>query len=753
MSWNYIPEEMKKYPQWVGAGENKIPINPNNGKRASVNEPSTWGTFEQACACGAPHIGFVFTEKDPFVFIDLDTGKDPSLKFLHTEIVTKAASYTETSISGTGSHIVAKGTLEVDGMRADDKGLEVYATGRFMLMTGWQYYGDGIENSQPLLDYLSTLIQKERFVIEDLVSEESVLSDEEVWEMAANAENGEKFMALYSGQWQHYDEYQNDHSRADLALATFLDFYTKDVAQVIRLFKFSKLYRPEKGRRNGDGSDYIVRTLKGARARNAKDVPLDVDTSVLEQRAAAITKVSSPQKEDLSKEEELFLHKPEKVEMELPPGITGELAQYFYTSAIRPVKEIALIGALGLMAGVCGRQFQLKGTGLNLYLILLAATGSGKEGADNGITSIMKKVREKVPASEQFLGPSDFASGPALVKAVTNQPCFLSIMGEFGLRMQQMADPRANNAERTLQRVLLDCFGKSGWNQTLSGIHYSDTDKNTGLVHAPALSILAETTPETFFSKLTEEHVNSGLLPRFSFVEYTGKRPPINEASAYCDPSPELVNRLSDLVAQSIQLSANQACQPVLQDKEAAELLGEFNEFCDAKINSGSEIYKQLWNRAHLKALRIAAILAVGVNSLQPVITATEAKWAIDFTRQDMETIEHRFRKELIGEGEHRYESEIRKAVEYYINLPHAKRTSYKIPQSIINEPVIPYSFLRRRLRQLSGFRNDRRGTSRAIQEALRDLCDAGILQMVPPLQRKTKYGLSSDIYVIGDSW
>ena len=96
-----------------------------------------------------------------------------------------------------------------------------------------------------------------------------------------------------------------------------------------------------------------------------------------------------------------------------PPGLMGEIAKFIHAAAPRPVPEIALAGAIGLMAGICGRAFNVSGTGLNQYILLLAPTGTGKEAAATGINSLMKSIRSEVPASEKFIGPA--SSHPVLL--------------------------------------------------------------------------------------------------------------------------------------------------------------------------------------------------------------------------------------------------------------------------------------------------------------------------------------------------
>ena len=79
-----IPAEMRALNSWVvwkyediGAKKpTKIPYNPKNGNMANVNDPDTWASFEEAFNYynlgNCSGIGFVFSDRDPYSFIDLD---------------------------------------------------------------------------------------------------------------------------------------------------------------------------------------------------------------------------------------------------------------------------------------------------------------------------------------------------------------------------------------------------------------------------------------------------------------------------------------------------------------------------------------------------------------------------------------------------------------------------------------------------------------------------------------------------------
>jgi hypothetical protein len=439
---------------------------------------------------------------------------------------------------------------------------------------------------------------------------------------------------------------------------------------------------------------------------------------------------------------------------ELPPGLIGEIAQYIYRSAIRPVPEIALGAALALCSGIAGRSYNISGAGLNQYLILLAKTGAGKEGAVTGIDNLVAAVRPQVPMVDQFVGPSAFASGQALIKVLDERPCFVSVLGEFGLTLQQLCDPRASSAQLVLKKVLLDLYSKSGWNKILRSSVYSDTEKNTKVIQAPNVTILGESTPESFFEGLDPHHIAEGLIPRFSIIEYNGPRPPRNR-NANLPPDNNLVARLTELVTISLTTSNNNTCGSVQIDSQALSLLDAFDTECDKLINdAATEVDIQLWNRAHLKALKLSGLVAVGCNPHSPTVTKDIANWAIAFIKREVSVILERFRHGEVGTGDHRQEQDIRKAIEEFFGMTAEQKKGYKVPDKmLLDVAAVPFHYLRRRLRLRASFKNDRRGASKALEEALADLVNAEILSEVPKQQAQERYSVRSTIYVTGPNW
>ncbi len=113
-----VLEELSEYHQWVAweysrDKKKKTPINPHNWMSASPTDSSTWGSYDEAVAASdREQVGFVFSESDPFVGVDLDGCIDLETGEVAPwadEIVKALDSYTELSPSGTGLKIWAKG--------------------------------------------------------------------------------------------------------------------------------------------------------------------------------------------------------------------------------------------------------------------------------------------------------------------------------------------------------------------------------------------------------------------------------------------------------------------------------------------------------------------------------------------------------------------------------------------------------------------------------------------------------------------
>jgi len=438
-----LPQWINWCHEVVDGRNTKVPYSPHGAHRANIHSPSTWGSFQDALDAvefrRMDGIGLVLTPNDPYTGIDIDNKPEnpasPQDLEAQAKIYHAFNSYAELSPGGHGCHIIVRGKV----LGGTDRGhVGIYSSDRYLTFTGKVLRNEPIREYQELLD----ILYAEMGVIAQgaLVEMDETLPDDQLYNMAATAFNADKFNALWSGDIGGYPS----QSEADFALLAILAFYTQSNEQVRRMFRYSALGQRDKATRN---DKYLDTALGKVRAQQPP--PLDLTQTKVNAMAILNQKenqhVTPSTHPHLSTDPGLQTGLPQTPEapadpgpeeqpqapahqnpdrtglpptgagegnlarlnrlknplpsehtappageccvpnIVLPPGLVGDLACYFYQTAIRPVPEVAVAAAIAFMGGICGRSFNISDTGLNQYIVLLAKTGSGKEGAASGI--------------------------------------------------------------------------------------------------------------------------------------------------------------------------------------------------------------------------------------------------------------------------------------------------------------------------------------------------------------------------------
>ena len=159
MSLANLPIELKNLNQWVCTkGDSKMPRKAFINEPASSTDETTWSSFEMVCSSVTngynDYVGFVFNDNG-IVGIDIDDGYDEDgfISPLAADIIGRCKSYTEKSKSGTGFHILLKGSLPFKG-KNNLKGVEIYKSARFFIMTGNTLLFNNIIENQEAIDYI-----------------------------------------------------------------------------------------------------------------------------------------------------------------------------------------------------------------------------------------------------------------------------------------------------------------------------------------------------------------------------------------------------------------------------------------------------------------------------------------------------------------------------------------------------------------------------------------------------------------------
>lgn len=281
--------------QWVvvvlkpkpSGGTDKLPFQPSCNA-ASVSDPATWVDYEtvaRTAAVWGGGVGFVLTEADAFVVIDLDDALQPDGTWSRVALDICAAlpgAVVEVSQSGRGLHVWARRAAvpphackaTVDGQR-----LECYSSGRF-IMLGSNASGTLAEDCPAIDDVIARYFPPRVAAAPGALADDGPrvdwrgpADDDELLRRAMQSKsqagvfgNAVTFAELWNAdadalgrRWPAPGR-PYDASSADAALAAHLAFFTGcDAPRIERLMRRSALVREK-----WDRADYLPRTAANA---------------------------------------------------------------------------------------------------------------------------------------------------------------------------------------------------------------------------------------------------------------------------------------------------------------------------------------------------------------------------------------------------------------------------------------------------------------------------------------------------------
>ena len=720
----------------------------------------------------------------------------------------EAGAYIERSRSGQGYHIwikCAQSLLPYLNRRSKKYSIEIYSDKRYIVCTGQRLTGNDelIDGSMLVWETLGMLDMQTREVstvvpgqnvatsaasaaagvhtlLPAVVTVDGELSDSQLIEMGLSASNGDKFRALCRGEWRELG--YPSQSEADLSLMSMLAFYSRDDNQCLRVFRLTELGNRDKAKR----TDYLHRTLKSIRRRQyrenqAMEIAMAVPSLVAETVDSVEATTADPETlPEVADEDAVALGEVRQLTGVtaadersvdritgtadaslldgldthwMAPGRMGRLVNWILSSSYLPVYEIAESAAIGLSAGICGRAWNIPGSGLNMYILLVAKSAIGKESMHTSISKIQTAVMKHNPGIANFISFDEHASGQGLLRAVAERPSHVAVMGEFGRRLKAITT-RDEGPLASYRTYLTNLYQKSAQGSTAGGLRYSDNERNVTINGAVAFSLVGETTPGTFYESLDSTVMEDGFMSRFLTISYEGDRPAKNDNMAN-DLTPELLEYITQLSIHAAKLnSINQVCMVEFDDKAGA-LIQAFDDKCTEEIRkTDDESYRQAWNRAALKAKRLAALCAVMENYVTPKTTLEMVQWSICLVQKDIDNFMNRLRNGDIGSDDSARDAAVMSIIKQLLNgeewprFLNGKTMDPETGSKFMKMGVVSEASIKYRCRKKAAF-NTRNGYIFETEKIMANLVAAGVLYRIPAHASMSEFGTPGTCYKV----
>lgn len=286
--WKLVQKPGKPKPD-------KVPID-KLGRLIDAHDPRNWMTYDEAKNSGL-NIGFVFTDKDPYFFFDLDDCRigDHWKPHVNEACQHFHGAAMEVSQSGDGIHIIGRcdamvGVSRKNKFKINGEKHEFYFSRRFVAFGKHGFSGDfNVDMSRAVLSYIPVKTPNEDAELTEGADPEYTgpEDDEELLTMMLSSRGGlnQQFgdKATIRELWdadsvklaQVFPSTQGDifdRSAADAALMSHLAFWTgRDLKRMDRLFRRSGLMREKYEKRPEYQEWTVTNAAKGC--RNVYNIP------------------------------------------------------------------------------------------------------------------------------------------------------------------------------------------------------------------------------------------------------------------------------------------------------------------------------------------------------------------------------------------------------------------------------------------------------------------------------------------------
>lgn len=241
-------------------------------------------------------------------------------------------------------------------------------------------------------------------------------------------------------------------------------------------------------------------------------------------------------------------------------------------------------------------------------------------------------------------------------------------------------------------------------------------------------------------------------MSRFLVITYVGDRPPSNDMMGALIEA-ESLTRLQQLLRHALPFqSISLPREPAIvgfKSPDAEEKLQRFEYDLREAINAAGqdESLRQAYNRAHLKAYKVAALLAIADRHIDPQIDLGHVTWGISIVKRDIEQFAKLKQSGDIGVSDtNRLRKLVKHIQDYFTTMP---PPGYHIPGTLRAAGIVPRKYLQQRTSSDRAFLQYRAGATAALDMTIRSLVDDGYIVEVDKHQLLSRHSLSGKAYYV----
>ena len=324
-------------------------------------------------------------------------------------------------------------------------------------------------------------------------------------------------------------------------------------------------------------------------------------------------------------------------------GFLADVYNYYNATSMYDRKGYALQTAIAVASVILGRRYRTDNNNYStLYLLNIGTTGVGKDHANAVITAILSAC-----GKINLYSGEGYTSDGAVITALYNQPKHICVWDEFGRSLQAGKMSKDGYGMSAITK-LMTAIGRC--NNVITSKNYSGAaldkkkvkDVEKKIIHNPALTLLAMSTPETFFEGVGPAMVSDGFAGRL--IVYVCKAGRELRKKSDTLPVPNTIENWiqniytrcgADLTPDTPEEKPTVEIISIPQsvfDFYQAECEQYFMDMQDDLEKKGKGLHN-LVNRSSEMALRLSLIVALSRDPWTKTISHDDMDWSIKYIK------------------------------------------------------------------------------------------------------------------------
>jgi len=325
-------------------------------------------------------------------------------------------------------------------------------------------------------------------------------------------------------------------------------------------------------------------------------------------------------------------------------GVLSDIIGYYNATSGNDQPEFAVQTALALGSLLLGRNFRTnKNNYTSMYYINVAKSGTGKEHSKSVMEDILHAAE-----MDHLLSGDGYTSAGGVFSGLLEKPRHGTVIDEFG-KYLEAARKSGNNlqaeANSQLMQAITRCNGimRPPVYSAMGVSAEKRKEMQSRLIHNPALTILAMTTPSTMFDAMDIGSISDGFLNRFIVCISDAKRVPRVHKDSVPVPKriTDWIETINSRIGDKVEV-ASERPDPVelIFTDGCMDLQYDFQLRCIKRADDLESMrLSETPMRANEMAMKMSLICALARDPWAERVVEEDMQWSIDYVEKHLDRL------------------------------------------------------------------------------------------------------------------